>query len=155
MGELVGLLANLELCTGCLACEIACKQEHHLSEGINGIKVITLGPYEIDGELAMDFVPFTTDECDLCADRIEAGNRPFCVQICPTQALELSSDDEVLQLLRSRDRFHICNMKKRDRLQRNEKRTLPGEGQRATIIKRELAEQTLQLTNHGSQFGFL
>ena len=33
MGRREALVANLDLCMGCLACEVACKQEHHLAEG--------------------------------------------------------------------------------------------------------------------------
>jgi len=115
MAEEMGLVADLELCMGCFACQVACKQEHKLSEGRNGIEVVTLGPYEVDGELAMDFVPLGTDECDLCADRTAAGERPFCAQICPTQALGLYSNEEMLSLLRRNERYHICRVKKRDR----------------------------------------
>lgn len=112
MAKQVGLAASLELCMGCFACEVACKQEHNLPEGRKGIKVITLGPYEVEGDLAMDFVPLVTEECDLCADRTAAGERPFCAQVCPTQALGLYSDEEILGLLHRSDRFHICKMNK-------------------------------------------
>jgi len=107
----MGLAASLELCMGCFACEVACKQEHNLPEGKNGIKVVTIGPYEIKGELAMDFVPLATEECDLCANRTAAGERPFCAQICPTQALGLYDDEKILGLLQKNERFHICKMK--------------------------------------------
>jgi Fe-S-cluster-containing dehydrogenase component len=29
MAKQMGLVANLELCVGCFACEVACKQEHN------------------------------------------------------------------------------------------------------------------------------
>jgi len=111
MGKAVGLVANLELCMGCFACQVACKQEHKLPEGTNGIQVITFGPYERNGELAMDFVPLGTDACDLCADRTASGERPFCAQICPTQALGLYDYEEILPLLRGNERHHICKLK--------------------------------------------
>ena len=57
MGRQVGLVANLDLCIGCFACEVACKEEHRLPEGRKGISVVTFGPYQVGGELAMDFVP--------------------------------------------------------------------------------------------------
>lgn len=111
MAKQIGLVANLELCMGCFACEVACKQEHNLPEGKKGIEILTLGPYEIDGKLAMDFVPMSTEECDLCADRTVLGERPFCAQICPTKALTLRKDEEILRLLRKKDRYHVCKMK--------------------------------------------
>lgn len=112
MSKQMGLVVNIDLCMGCFACEVACKQEHNLPEGKNGIKVVTFGPCEVKGELAMDFIPFATDECDLCAGRAAAGERPFCVQVCPTQALGLYSHEHILRLLRSNDRFSICKMDK-------------------------------------------
>ena len=110
MAKQMGLVANLELCMGCFACEIACKQERNLPEGEKGIKVVTLGPYEIKGELAMDFIPMATEKCDLCSNRTADGERPFCAQICPTQALMLYNDEKILGALRGDDRFHICKM---------------------------------------------
>ena len=106
----MGLVANLELCMGCFACEVACKQEHNLPEGKKGIEVFTLGPYEVNGELAMDFLPLGTEGCDLCADRRAEGERPFCAQVCPTRALTLRKDEEILHLLRNKNRYHVCKM---------------------------------------------
>lgn len=112
MSKQIGLVANLDLCMGCYACEVACKQEHDFSEGKKGIKVMTFGPYENEGELTMDFVPMGSDICDLCADRRAAGDGPFCAQICPTKALTLQTDDEILRMMRSKDRFHICKVER-------------------------------------------
>ena len=38
------------------------------------MRVITIGPFQIEGELAMDFVPTTEKECDLCAARGPTAN---------------------------------------------------------------------------------
>ena len=112
MSKQTGLVANLELCMGCFACEVVCKQEQDLPEGKKGMEVVTLGPYEVNGELAMDFVPIATDECDLCTSRTGAGDRPFCAEVCPTKALTLRKDGEILRLLHKKDRYHICKMGK-------------------------------------------
>ena len=108
MGEERCLVVNLDLCIGCLACEVACKQEHDLPEGVRGIRVHTLGPAELRGDLAMDFVPLCGPECDLCASRLAEGRRPFCAEVCPTRALALHDDQTVLRLLRSDARIQIC-----------------------------------------------
>ena len=113
MAERKSLLVNLERCMGCFACEVACKQEHALPEGVRWIHVETIGPYEIQGRLAMDFVPLATDGCDFCAERLAAGKRPFCVEVCPTQALGLYPDDQVLRLLRNGPRVQICKTETR------------------------------------------
>ena len=110
MNRLRSLVADLDRCMGCLACEVACKQEHKLPEGVRGVEVLTLGPFEVDGEPAMDFVPHTTARCNLCGGRVRRGKRPFCVEVCPTQALNLCEGQELLQLLRSKRRIHLCKI---------------------------------------------
>ena len=67
-----GLLIDYEYCTGCHACEVACKVEKGLEEGQFGIKLAQIGPEMIDEENEKwdwDFVPMPTKRCDLCADR--------------------------------------------------------------------------------------
>ncbi len=101
------LVANLERCIGCFACEVACKQEHTLPEGVRWMHVETLGPHEINAEPVMDFVPLATDGCDFCAERLARGKRPACVETCPTQALGLYEDAQALRLLRTGPRVQI------------------------------------------------
>lgn len=105
------MIVNLERCIGCFACEVACKQEHNLPEGEKWIHVETIGPYEVNGELAMDFIPLTMDGCDLCEARVAAGGRPFCAQVCPTQALGLYGEEKMLRLLRNDHRVQICKVR--------------------------------------------
>ena len=45
-----GLLIEYGYCTGCHACEVACKQEHNYSEGMCGIRVdelVTVSPDKV------------------------------------------------------------------------------------------------------------
>ena len=76
-----GLLIQYEWCTGCHACEVACKQEHNFTGGMCGIKVnelVTVGPDKVH----TDFIPVTTRFCDLCPNRVKAGDVPACVKHC-------------------------------------------------------------------------
>jgi Fe-S-cluster-containing dehydrogenase component len=76
-----GLLIEYEYCTGCHACEVACKQEHNFTGGMVGIRVdeiVTEGP----GKVHIDYIPFTTRFCDLCAERTGRGEVPACVKHC-------------------------------------------------------------------------
>jgi len=76
-----GLLIEYEYCTGCYACEVACKQEHNYPIGIGGIKVneiITEGPDRIH----IDYIPLLTRFCDLCVERVKKGEQPACVKHC-------------------------------------------------------------------------
>jgi Fe-S-cluster-containing dehydrogenase component len=105
-----GLVANLERCIGCFACEVACKQEHDLPEGEKYIAVETIGPYDLDGELAMDFMPLAKDGCDFCQRRLGLGKRPACVAVCPSHALGLYNKVAILRLLRGGPRIRVCKM---------------------------------------------
>ena len=111
MTSLCGILVDLDLCTGCYACEVSCKQENNVPVGTNWIKVLTIGPETIDSRQRMDFLPIMTEQCTLCARRIKDGLEPRCVNNCPTQALEFCDDTGVLlSLLQSDRRWQICKL---------------------------------------------
>jgi Fe-S-cluster-containing dehydrogenase component len=76
-----GLLIDYEYCTGCHTCEVACKQEHNYPADKWGIKV-TEYVLETFDKLAIDYVPFPTDLCDLCVRKTKAGEKPACVKHC-------------------------------------------------------------------------
>ena len=76
-----GLLIHYDYCTGCMACVVACKQEHGYPEGRWGIMVNDL-TRETEGKVQVDFLPFPTDLCDLCVRRTAVGEKPACVKHC-------------------------------------------------------------------------
>ena len=76
------LLTDSSRCIGCFACETACKLEHDYPAEPRPIRGIALGPLEEDGELTMTFQPTTCSHCD----------RPACVQVCPTGAMQKRED---------------------------------------------------------------
>ena len=80
------LFIDYELCFGCYACEVACKQENGLPPGPKWISVKTVGPRKIDGKLVMDFVPLTCMHC---------GKAP-CIDACPEGAINKRDDGIVL-----------------------------------------------------------
>ena len=78
-----GLLVEYDYCTGCHACEVACKQEHNYSAGMCGIRVdevVTVGTDKND--VNVSFMPITTRFCDLCVERTKGGEVPACVKHC-------------------------------------------------------------------------
>ncbi len=89
------LVARYHWCTGCHACELACRQEHGHELGRYGLRVERRGPQRFGGEL--DFVPRPTARCDLCAGR----GVPACVACCPTRCLAVAPAEE-LEALRVR-----------------------------------------------------
>jgi len=86
-----GLVIDLDRCTGCHTCTIACKMENSLDR-VSGIRVETVGGPRRDtptGEypnLSMYFLPVPCMHC----------NEPPCVPSCPTEAIYQRQDGIVL-----------------------------------------------------------
>ena len=84
-----GLLINYAYCTGCHSCEVSCQMENHLPEDRFGIKIQKVGPWEIDTDVwQYDFIPVPTDQCNLCAGRVDKGKDPLCVHHCQAAVME-------------------------------------------------------------------
>jgi Fe-S-cluster-containing dehydrogenase component len=80
------LVIDHEYCWGCKTCEVACKQEFHVADGIKLISVLEDGPGMVQGEL--DFV-FQVNVCRHCED-------PPCVDACPDEAIDKRGDGIVV-----------------------------------------------------------
>ena len=91
-----GLLIDYKWCSGCHSCEVACKNEHDIPLGRWGIKVTETGPWQIGEDVwHHDFIPTPTSLCDLCADRVEQGRQPSCVQHCQAKVMEYGPLEEL------------------------------------------------------------
>ncbi|MCL2826489.1 MAG: oxidoreductase [Eggerthellaceae bacterium] len=91
-----GLLIDVTWCTGCYSCQVACQMEHQMPVGQYGIKVFEVGPWEYgDGNWQLAYIPTTTDQCDLCEERVSLGKVPTCVQHCQAQCLEFGPLEEL------------------------------------------------------------
>jgi Fe-S-cluster-containing dehydrogenase component len=80
------LIIRHELCWGCRACEVACKQENGAPDGIHLISVWQDGPRIRDGKLD---VVFQVTVCRHCDD-------PPCVDACPEEAISKREDGMVI-----------------------------------------------------------
>jgi len=101
-----GLLIEYEYCTGCHACEVACKQEHNFSDGMVGIRVdelVTTSPDKVH----VDFVPITTRFCDLCAERTGRGEAPACVKHCQAICMMYGTVTELAKAMEKKPRSSI------------------------------------------------
>ncbi|MCI8468241.1 MAG: oxidoreductase [Eggerthellaceae bacterium] len=91
-----GLMFDNEYCTGCHSCEVACRNHLQLPMGQWGIKLLELGPWrKLDNSWEGKYVPVPTTSCDLCADRVEAGEKPACVLHCLAEAIEFGTLEEL------------------------------------------------------------
>lgn len=77
----LGMVIDLEKCTGCLACVDACKRENNLDEATHWMYVMAFrDPGEEGGQGEGRAPPyFLVRPCQHCSD-------PPCVKVCPTMA---------------------------------------------------------------------
>lgn len=93
-----GILADMHYCTGCHACEVACKQENQYPVGVSGIKITEIIMEDVAASAVhFDYIPYFSKNCNLCAGRIASGEDkvPACVRHCGTASLHYG-DIEVL-----------------------------------------------------------
>lgn len=107
-----GLLIDVEYCSGCQACVLACQQEHAFADEQYGLIIHKLGPIEIEPDKwQYDFLPQLTDWCDLCKDRVELGRQPSCVQHCQAQCLEYGEVEELARKVSRRKQVIVAHEK--------------------------------------------
>ena len=81
------ILVDLDRCTGCHACEIACKIEN---EGKQYVDVAQWGPEILGGEMRTFYIPLMSEPSDDCRERLASGLETPCVAVCPTEALRVT-----------------------------------------------------------------
>lgn len=84
------ILTDLNKCTGCLACMVACKVVNNVPIGNYWNKVLRVGPNLKPGatqypDLEMYFVPVQCQHCQ----------NPACVEVCPTEASHKTADGTI------------------------------------------------------------
>jgi len=99
-----GLLIDYEYCTGCHTCEVACKQEHNLPVGKWGIKLFEFIQPLPKGKLYITYLPFPTELCNLCAERVKKGYLPACVKHCMAKCMAFGPIDELVEKLKEKPR---------------------------------------------------
>lgn len=99
-----GLLIHYDFCTGCHTCAVACQQEHDYPAGKCGIRV-TEHVYEaIKKPVAIDYLPFVTELCDLCASRQKSGEEPACVKHCQSFCMKFGELDKLVKIMKVESR---------------------------------------------------
>ena len=90
-----GLLIDYEYCTGCHTCEIACAQEYLWPVGMGGMKVMERVEPLPNDKAYLDYLPFPTELCVLCAPRTKKGLEPACVQHCMAACIKHGPIEEL------------------------------------------------------------
>ena len=94
-----GLMIDYEYCTGCQTCVVACKQEHNYPVGKGGIHLNEINTTLPDGRLRIDYLPFPTAYCDLCAARTRRGEKPSCVKHCQAIVMQYGTVAELAKVM--------------------------------------------------------
>lgn len=91
-GANYGFHFDQSLCTGCKACQVACKDKHDLPLGVNWRRVVEYsgGTWQVDGNTFTPnvFTYYTSIACNHCEN-------PVCVQVCPTTAMTQREDGTI------------------------------------------------------------
>lgn len=89
MGKQLGFYFDQTLCTGCKACQIACKDKNDLPVGVSWRRVAEYSGgtwMEKNGTFTPNvFTYYTSIACNHCDD-------PICVTVCPTTAMSKNED---------------------------------------------------------------
>ena len=80
------IVVNLDRCTGCFGCEVACKMENDVALGQRWSKVFTVGPVGEYPDMTRYALPTMCQQCE---------DAP-CVSVCPTGASYRDKDNVVL-----------------------------------------------------------
>jgi DMSO reductase iron-sulfur subunit len=84
MAKQLGFYMNMDRCTGCKTCEVACVSERKLPEGVR---------WRMVREFKTEMPPsasFLSMACNHCAD-------PACMKVCPVKAYSKRADGIVVQ----------------------------------------------------------
>jgi len=81
----LALLADLDRCTGCQSCVVACKVQKEVPAGLSLVRLVQVGPDGASPTLAMYYLPVACQQC----------GRPVCASSCPEGAIRRAADGVV------------------------------------------------------------
>jgi anaerobic dimethyl sulfoxide reductase subunit B (iron-sulfur subunit) len=90
---------------------VACQQEHDFPVGKCGIKVSEHVYEAIKKPVAIDFLPFPTELCDLCINRHKEGQKPACVKHCQSFCMTFGDLEELVKEMASKPRSVLFSPK--------------------------------------------
>lgn len=84
MANQKGFLINMQACYGCQTCEIACKVEHKLAQGVRWRRV---RKRETENPASISTLSMSCNHCE----------KPECMRVCPVKAYSKRADGLVIQ----------------------------------------------------------
>lgn len=97
----VGLLLDLDMCTGCYTCQTACRETNRYGYDEQWMQVVRRDPYFVDGKLRMyHLIAPSLDKCAAC---YRADPEPLCAKTCSSAALFVGPVDELVPLMKGRN----------------------------------------------------
>jgi len=100
-----GLLIDYEYCTGCYACQVACAQEHDWPAGIGGMKVMEIVQQLPHDKSYINYLPFPSHLCVLCASRTSKGLEPACVKHCMARCIKYGKITELAEEMKKKPKM--------------------------------------------------
>lgn len=96
----IGMLLDLDMCTGCYTCQTACRETNHYGYDEQWMQVIRRDPYFVDGKLRMyHLVAPSLEKCAAC---YENDPDPLCAKTCSSAALFVGPIDELAITMKGR-----------------------------------------------------
>jgi anaerobic dimethyl sulfoxide reductase subunit B (iron-sulfur subunit) len=93
MSKQLAFSVDLSKCTGCKACQVACKDKNNLPMGVIWRRVFEYsgGSWQVQGDIAVPnvFTYFVSAACMHC-------EKPACVDVCPAGSMTKRADGIVL-----------------------------------------------------------
>jgi anaerobic dimethyl sulfoxide reductase subunit B len=93
MATQLGFYVDMNLCTGCKACQVACKDKWDLKKGVLWRRVAEYsgGNWIVQGETFKQniFAYYVSVSCNHC-------EAPICAEVCPTKGIVKRSKDGVV-----------------------------------------------------------
>lgn len=86
------IVVNLDRCTGCYGCEVACKMENEVALGEHWNRVVEVGPFGEYPAMTRYKLPSMCQQCE---------NAP-CVSVCPTGASYRDPETDIVLIDREK-----------------------------------------------------